>query len=794
MGYYLKLAIRHMTQRKRRTLLTLFGIAFSMMLCFVLFSAHGSFAQYAMRSTYDTYGETQLLLTNQYYVNPEGMIDNKEVTKDTINALMLHPLVKEVVLVDEWDYSLKKPDEVEKNGVYMVRIALHTPKDIKSQANEISDDIGTSIIADESVLAGLGEESPLDMMMTEISCLAVAMVCVFFAICMIRNMMVMSIAERMRDYGLYRCVGMSAKQLYCTIVVEAVILVIVSTLVGIAGCFGMFRLLESWINGFMNGIGMGLTSEFLFVWSLKPVLYMFVVGIVIVIFAIVEPCRQAMKNSPIVALNNSMVRTAKKREKRKKRYFFGLEGMYAGKNIRHKPGQFLGLLAGTFAIVFMFGTVMCFVTTIARSYEEDYSDIVPGEMDCFSIGISYDPKEEKKISQQLEALDSVSNIESYFETLSFESHTVVKYFPETLITDMAENFSEEEISYEKMNSENGVIFCKGQEESDINYQKGDSIEILTPQGVIYSLDCLYGAYENAVGNLNREDIKLPVAKDSFLEYPMEPELTKEVVRLLEEEGFSMQGLGKEIDIESASSFTIYQEIRQQLLGTNYAKIYTVRSVIDNCSSDYFIIADGSMEEIMSENYYINNTCFSWIMAIQREEEKLTNVAMQEENVLFTKLAEEYQNALFYKINSEYIAAQILLNLVRNIVFLISLFILVVAVVQMFNTTYGNMLIREKELWAFSVIGMNQWQQWKMLLLESISAAVVGAVIGYVTSWAGTFYLIKLMNQELVGTPYSYPYSWPAGMIVAYICFILLVLMVTVLFATGKRKKRVLFSE
>lgn len=792
MGYYLKLAIRHMTQRKRRTILTLFGIAFSLMLCFVLFSAHRSFEQYAMRSTYETYGETQLILTKPYYVNPGGIMGNEGITKDTVDKLLEHALVKEVVLVDELNFSLKKPNEAEKNGAYSVRVALHTPKDIKSQANKLSDDIGTTIIADDTVLAGLGEETPLDMMLSEISCLAFAMVFVFFAICMIRNMMVMSIAERMRDYGLYRCVGMSAKQLYSTILAEAVIMVILSTAIGILGCLGMFRLLESWINGFV--MGFGLTTEFLFVWSFKPILYMFLVGIVIVIFAIVEPCRQAMRNSPIEALNKSIVRNTGKRRKKKEHYFLGLEGMYAKKNICHKPGQFFGLLAGMFAIVFMFGTVMCFTNTIAESYEKSYQKIAAGEQDYFSIGITYDEKIEQEIEKMVEDLDSVEKVESFFEALSFETRSMVKYFPEVLITDLEEKVSQGTVSYEKMKSENGLIFCKAQEESSINYQVGDSVTLLTPQGMMYALDCLYGAYEKALHNLNMDDAQLPEQKDSFMEYPTKPEVIGEAISVLKESGYSMQAQEESDDDVSLSAIGIYREICKSLLETTYGKTYTVQAIMDDCAMDYLIVENSDILQMLEDPNIEKQSLFIWGMSIQRDEKKLTNAAMVEENILFAELLKKYPDMYFNNQNAEYIAAQITLNLVRNIVFLVSFFIMVVAVVQIFNTTYGNMLIREKELWAFSVIGMSKWQQWKMLLLESVSAAVLGALIGYITSWAGTSYLIGIVNQELSGTPYSYPYSWPTATIIAYICLIIFVLIITVFFATGKRKKGVLFSE
>ena len=196
----------------------------------------------------------------------------------------------------------------------------------------------------------------------------------------IRNSFNISVNERERDYGMYRCVGLTRRQIIRMILLEALIVGIIGTALGIffgsVACRGLFSLLNDY-----DGNNRILQSILIETGSLRfhfigkafgmAVLYM----AVIVGYSMISPIEKLYKMSPINSLRSKDGvdnKTLKKLLKRKKKSdtrmgFLKYPEWYGFKNIKIRKGRFYLLvisLGVCFAIVLVVG---CVIQTILNT-------------------------------------------------------------------------------------------------------------------------------------------------------------------------------------------------------------------------------------------------------------------------------------------------------------------------------------------------------------------------------------------------------------------------------------------
>ena len=196
----------------------------------------------------------------------------------------------------------------------------------------------------------------------------------------IRNSFNISVNERERDYGMYRCVGLTRRQIIRMILLEALIVGIIGTALGMffgsVACRGLFSLLNDY-----DGNNRILQSILIETGSLRfhfigkafgmAVLYM----AVIVGYSMISPIEKLYKMSPINSLRSKDGvdnKTLKKLLKRKKKSdtrmgFLKYPEWYGFKNIKIRKGRFYLLvisLGVCFAIVLVVG---CVIQTILNT-------------------------------------------------------------------------------------------------------------------------------------------------------------------------------------------------------------------------------------------------------------------------------------------------------------------------------------------------------------------------------------------------------------------------------------------
>ncbi|QEV18506.1 ABC transporter permease [Streptomyces alboniger] len=117
---------------------------------------------------------------------------------------------------------------------------------------------------------------------------------------LIINTFSMLVAQRTREIGLMRAIGSSRKQVNRSVLVEALLLGVVGSVLGVGAGVG----LAVGLMKLMSGIGMKLSTGDLTVNWTTPVVGM-VLGVVVTVLAAYLPARRAAKVSPMAALRDA---------------------------------------------------------------------------------------------------------------------------------------------------------------------------------------------------------------------------------------------------------------------------------------------------------------------------------------------------------------------------------------------------------------------------------------------------------------------------------------------------------
>lgn len=160
---------------------------------------------------------------------------------------------------------------------------------------------GTFKIQTQKESADAGREevgSFLDVM--KYAMLGFAGIALLVGIFLIVNTFSMLVAQRTREIGLMRAIGSSRKQINRSVLLEATLLGIVGSLLGIGAGVGLaVGLME-----LMGSMGMELSTEDLTIKTATPVIGM-VLGVVVTVLAAYLPARRAGKVSPMAALRDA---------------------------------------------------------------------------------------------------------------------------------------------------------------------------------------------------------------------------------------------------------------------------------------------------------------------------------------------------------------------------------------------------------------------------------------------------------------------------------------------------------
>lgn len=250
--------------------------------------------------------------------------------------------------------------------LYKVTVMFDSKKDIRGQARLLGERIGSEPIVNSAAIVLYESTEMADDDETFMMAFSMLIAGVFGLIVMVivRNSFNISVNERENDYGMYRCIGLTRRQILKMVLFEALIVGVIGTLIGVflgtAGGTLLFNFLNNYHSGnsvlseFLMGIG---KLHFYFMWKAfgMTVIYMvFIVG-----YSMISPIEKLYRMSPVTALKNKdgMDKKAIKRLNRKRRKsqtkkgIFGYPEWYGFNNTRQRKGRFY-LLVITLAVCF----------------------------------------------------------------------------------------------------------------------------------------------------------------------------------------------------------------------------------------------------------------------------------------------------------------------------------------------------------------------------------------------------------------------------------------------------------
>lgn len=237
--------------------------------------------------------------------------------------------------------------------------------------------------------------------------------------------------------------------------------------------------------------------------------------------------------------------------------------------------------------------------------------------------------------------------------------------------------------------------------------------------------------------------------------------------------FKKQGIdfsSKKEEINSIHNFEYY--LYSWLINHGEAEEYVIQGILSEDavmgSLDSRIEFIHTVDEVQQKGR-ISNTAqyefggsWSWGVMVSRDPSMLLNWDLQGYCTRQTKIPMYYSNLLDSVQNFDiqgYLDMIHTMEIARFIAILFVACITVICLIQIYNTLCANITIRRKELRLYELVGMGPKQMRKMLLLEHAVTSVLAVVIGYLLSWAVSWYFVEyLLNED---GSIQYVWSGPA---------------------------------
>ena len=137
--------------------------------------------------------------------------------------------------------------------------------------------------------------------------LAFAGIAVFVGAFVIQNTFRITVAQRVRELALLRAIGATGTQVTVLVLIEAAILAVVASAVGVLAGIGVAELIKM----AMNAAGLGIPDGPLTIQP-RTIIISMAVGLVVTMFAALLPARRASSIPPVAAMSETGARTTPK--------------------------------------------------------------------------------------------------------------------------------------------------------------------------------------------------------------------------------------------------------------------------------------------------------------------------------------------------------------------------------------------------------------------------------------------------------------------------------------------------
>ncbi|MFC0431379.1 ABC transporter permease [Kutzneria buriramensis] len=128
-----------------------------------------------------------------------------------------------------------------------------------------------------------------------------ALISLVVASMVIYNTFTILVAQRTRELALLRCIGAERRQVFGSVLLEAFVMGLVASVIGLAAGIGLAALLEKaigWIDGSATSVSVPMTAS--------VVIAAFAIGVLVTVVSAVLPALRATKVAPLAALRSQL--------------------------------------------------------------------------------------------------------------------------------------------------------------------------------------------------------------------------------------------------------------------------------------------------------------------------------------------------------------------------------------------------------------------------------------------------------------------------------------------------------
>lgn len=545
----------------------------------------------------------------------------------------------------------------------------------------------------------------------------------WIAVLIIRNVFVMTMAERSRDYGILRCMGISQYRLRGLLRKEGFAMAAIGCVLGMG-----ITILGIEFGKYFSGFRLLLKMLGIFEYFHVHISLWMVAGSVAftfcaVLFSLLEPARQIGAMAPVDAMIGRAT-IKKERLKQRKgtwiRWLFGVEGEYAYKNLLRNKGKFVASVVGI--VISVIGLMLSFA--LIHIINSEFSDDEPGQIFDADAGFLNDRRKTDADVQQLEA-----------DLLALESVEAVRSFYAMYMPTDGKRY--------------GLLTNRNGEKPDyIDYYANgwteEQIAELEPYLLEGSLD--YAALQSNGVIVCRHNLKYTYLVDEWVESkPQETDL----------QVGDMLWIPK--DAESIMSDELYGVFLDD--GTlDMSKMMACRVIAVVDYNPYPV--SGRADVIFAKEFYQEHLVPSYrgaggldyvgVLCSERYD--------VEEIYEFQKTHKGYyfSDSGMHELEEQTKGCQ-------QLILLVAVIIIGIGALNIFNTLSSNIALRKQEFQIMSAIGMSRKQILKMLSLEGGLSAILGSFLGIILG-AVTGYWLTMFGRE-ISPSIQYRIPW-AGIVLA----------------------------
>ena len=856
MRYWIYLSWQYMLRHKSRTIYSVLGILITYVMCFSVLTVGYSLWDYGLECAGVEHSQLWINWPEEdmYGLSQETIAKVQTLEKcSEVRHLWINNYTSSITEESDVDGNVQRQsdysvDDLQAGCLCDLKIQLKDLSDLQGSAALLGEKTGLDVCVDLEVADYLGQSEDLFMISFYRSVVAVlAAIVALFSIMIIRNTLMISVVERMRDYGVYRCVGMSRKQLYRLLAVEGLFMSLAAIILGVGIAYGFLQAITPWLNQALT-----LQIPFHFGLYYQAVLYTTVICIAVTLFSLLEPSRQAVSLSPIEAIQNNIVLRNRKGKLRENLAYhkgiiwgkiFGISGEYAYKNLNRNRGRFGGLFVSLLVCMTMVGLTESFSESLYATVDNIYQGKKVEYLESISPDGDYDEELVQKIQKDLAAMDSVRktgvimsgiDLEIYDprqkkylgeDTVGYMNHSA---FDRQDLLELKKYLIEGSIDYDTMTQENGVLLC------DMEYNVSDKRTDfeqkdlrLTDYQVGDRITCFSSAGRRKSGKIYDDILQTLAEKEGI------PATRWDAVRLWKTQGIGKPTKSEDSDdlfyvclenrSEEDEGFERYRQEFIQMLGeqgidlspqiNDMKSIGEIREYMDRWLYDHGETVEYQIVGIISENPFqsletiawdiqfvhtvdamvaegaVDESGFwGWCIAVSRDPSTIQDGAL-EQYCDSNNLGRDSYRYIFEGTDGydmqEYLNMLHTMKVVRTISVLIIASITLICMIEIYNTLCANIALRGKELWMYEVVGMSRRQERWMLLLEHGAAAIAAIPVGYLIARMGSYYFIEhIFNQDG-----RIQYIWSASSVLLTGAVILVLTVLVCMAGIGGVRKR-----